>query len=386
MNRSAARLRRFVAALSAALVFGACDGSGPPEMPPLEVRVARVEPRDVPLYLEMVGQTLGSVDIPIRARVDGVLEEIHFQEGRSVRQGQLLYVIDPRPYTSRVVEAQGHLAESRTRLAKAQSDLERIRPLAEMDAVSQQDLDGAVAQYDAARGGVQAAEAQVEQARIQLGYTRIEAPVDGLIGITKAKVGEYVGSSPNPVVLNVVSRTDPIRVRFSINEREYLRFSRDFAATRRKAEETGEPQTALELILADGTVHAHGGHVVSLDAAIDPATGTLTLEADFPNPDRLVLPGQFARVRGVIETRRAALAVPQRAVMETQGLFQLAVGGDDGTVEIRRVEMGPRVEGAWIVESGLEPGERIALDGLQRLRNGMKVVPRDDSARGDGAG
>jgi membrane fusion protein (multidrug efflux system) len=334
----------------------------------------------------MVGQTLGSVDIPIRARVDGVLEEIHFQEGRSVRQGQLLYVIDPRPYTSRVVEAQGHLAESRTRLAKAQSDLERIRPLAEMDAVSQQDLDGAVAQYDAARGGVQAAEAQVEQARIQLGYTRIEAPVDGLIGITRAKVGEYVGMSPNPVVLNVVSRTDPIRVRFSINEREYLRFSRDFAATRRKADETGEPQAPLELILADGTVHAHGGRVVSLDAAIDPATGTLTLEADFPNPDRLVLPGQFARVRGVIETRRAALAVPQRAVMETQGLFQLAVVGDDGTVEIRRVEMGPRVEGAWIVESGLEPGERIALDGLQRLRNGMKVVPRDDSARGDGAG
>ena len=220
----------------------------------------------------------------------------------------------------------------------------------------------------------------MEQARIQLGYTRIEAPVDGLIGITQAKVGEYVGSSPNPVVLNVVSRTDPIRVRFAINEREYLRFSRDFAASRRAMEQDGEPQRALELILADGTVHAHEGHVVSLDAAIDPATGTLTLEADFPNPERLVLPGQFARVRGVIETRRGALAVPQRAVMETQGLFQLAVVGDDGTVEIRRVEMGPRVERRWIVESGLEAGERIALDGLQRLRNGMKVVPADGAA------
>ena len=383
MNRfvpPAAIPRRLLVTLSAALAINACGGSGPPEMPPLEVKVERVEPRDVPLYLEMVGQTLGSVDIPIRARVDGVLEEIHFQEGRPVRQGQLLYVIDPRPFQSRVVEAQGHLAEARTRLAKAQSDLERIRPLAAMDAVSQQDLDGAVAQYEAAQGSVQAAAAQVEQASIQLGYTRIEAPVDGLIGITQAKVGEYVGMSPNPVVLNVVSRTDPIRVRFSINEREYLRFSRDFAARRRTAEETGEPQTALELFLADGTVHAHGGHVVSLDAAIDPATGTLTLEADFPNPERLVLPGQFARVRGVIETRRGALAVPQRAVMETQGLFQLAVIGRDGSVELRRVEMGPRVDKMWIVDSGLEAGEWVALDGLQRLRTGMKVVPKQQSA------
>ncbi len=366
--------------------LAACGDTATPEMPPLEVKVERVEPRDVPLYLEMVGQTLGSVDIPIRARVDGVLEEMHFQEGRPVSKGQLLYVIDPRPFESRVIEAQGRLAEARTRLAKAQSDLERIRPLAEMDAVSKRDLDGAVAQYDAARGSVQVAEAQVEQARIQRGYTRIEAPVDGLIGITQAKVGEYVGSSPNPVVLNVVSRTDPIRVRFSINEREYLRFSRDFAASRRQMEQTGQPQHALELILADGTVHEHGGYVVSLDAAIDPATGTLTLEADFPNPDRLVLPGQFARVRGVIETRRNTLAVPQRAVMETQGLFQLAVIADDGTVEIRRVEMGPRVESRWIVESGLEPGERIALDGLQRLRTGMTVAPQDATGQGGEAG
>lgn len=375
-----------LALLAVAAAIAACGEPTPPAPPPLEVKVERVEPRDVPLYLEMVGQTLGSVDIPIRARVDGVLEEIHFQEGRPVRQGQLLYVIDPRPFESRVAEAQGRMAEAQTRLAKAQSDLERIRPLAEMDAVSRQDLDGAVAQYEAARGSVQAAGAQVEQARIQLGYTRIEAPVDGLIGITQAKVGEYVGMSPNPVVLNVVSRTDPIRVRFAINEREYLRFSRDFAASRRKAEETGRPQAELQLILADGTVHAHPGHVVSLDAAIDPATGTLTLEADFPNPERLVLPGQFARVRGVMETRRGAIAVPQRAVMETQGLFQVAVVGDDGSVEIRRVEMGPRVERRWIVESGLEPGERIALDGLQRLRNGMKVIPADGPAPDGPAG
>ena len=330
----------------------------------------------MPLYIEQVGQTLGSVDIPIRARVDGVLEEMHFLEGRPVEKDQLLYVIDPQPYEARLVEAQGGLAQAETGLAKARSDLDRIRPLAEMDAVSQQDLDGAVAQFEAARGAVQVARAQVEQARIQLGYTRITSPVAGLIGITQARVGEYVGRSPNPVVLNVVSQTHPIRVRFSINEREYLRFRRELAGTMQALDDNAQGERVLELILSDGTVHAHKGYIVNFNAAIDPTTGTLTLEADFPNPDRLILPGQFARVRGVVERRENAIVVPQRAVIETQGLFRVVVVSDDGSVEMREVGMGPRVENEWIVESGLAFGETIALDGLQRLRPGMKVVPR----------
>ena len=364
----------------------ACGRPEPPAMPPMEVTVVKVQPRDIPIYLDMIGQTLGSVDIPIRARVDGVLEEIHFLEGRDVTKGQLLYVIDPTPFRAKVVEAKGRLAEAETRLAKAASDLERIRPLAEMDAVSKQDLDAAVAQFEAAEGSVQAARAQVEQAEIQLGYTRIEAPVDGLIGITQAKVGEYVGRSPNPVVLNVVSQTDPIRVRFSINEREYLSFRREFADSIRDIRD-GQPQSkALQLILSDGSIHDYLGDVVSFDAAIDPTTGTLTLEADFPNPERIVLPGQFARVRGAIENRAAALAVPQRAVMETQGIFQLAVVSDDGTVDLRQVRMGPRVGDEWIVESGLEPGEHVAIDGLQRMRPGMQVVVKDAPAEPAGDG
>ena len=357
---------------------GACNKAEPPAPPPLQVPLLQVEPRDIPIYLDMVGQTRGSISIPIRARVDGVLEEMHFLEGRSVTKDQLLYVIDPSPYQSQVVEAQGRLAQARTNMAKARSDLDRIKPLAEIDAVSKQDLDAAVAQYKAAKGAVQAAEAQLEQAEIRLGYTRIHAPVAGLIGITKAKVGEYVGREPNPVVLNYLSQTDPIRVRFSINEREYLRFSREFASfspEKRDRKEQREGGADLQLVLADNSIHEHHGKVVSFDAAVDPATGTLTLEADFPNPDRLVLPGQFARVRAMIEERKNALAVPQKAVMETQGLFQLAVVADDGTVELRRVEMGPRVENEWIVESGLQAGERIALEGLQRLRTGMKVIP-----------
>ncbi len=349
----------------------------------MEVAVMEVEARDIPIHLDMIGQTLGSVDIPIRARVDGVLEEIHFLEGREVEKDQLLYVIDPRPFESKVVEVEGRLAEARTRLAKADSDLQRIRPLAEMDAVSKQDLDAAVAQFEAAEGAVQAARAQVEQAEIQLGYTRITAPVDGLIGITQAKVGEYVGRSPNPVVLNVVSQTDPIRVRFSINEREYLRFRREFAGRMRAAENEVARARGLQLILSDGSVHDYPGRIVSFDAAIDATTGTLTLEADFPNPERIVLPGQFARVRGILEEREDAVAVPQRAVMETQGIYQLAVVGNDGTVDIRQVQMGPRVDDQWIVEAGLEPGERVALEGLQRMRTGVKVVAKDAPPPGD---
>ncbi len=366
-----------LALVAALLCLTACEQEAPRVAPPLKIAVLEVSARDIPLYLDMVGQTEGSVDIPIRARVDGVLEEIHFLEGRPVTKGQLLYVIDARPYQSQVAEAQGRLAQARTGLAKARSDLDRIRPLAEMNAVSKQDLDAAVAQFEAAEGAMQAAAAQVDQSQIQLSYTRITAPVAGLIGITKAKVGEYVGRSPNPVVLNVVSQTDPIRVRFSINEREYLRFRRRFASEMRNLDTADNKEAGLQLILADGTLHPQPGRVVTFNAAIDPTTGTLTLEADFPNPERLVLPGQFARVRGMVDLRSGALAVPERAVMETQGLFQLAVVDADGLVELRRVVMGPRTDGLWIVESGLKASERIALEGLQRLRTGMTVVPTD---------
>ena len=376
IENTATRHSVALATLALTTILSACGRPEPPTMPPMEVAVIDVQPRDIPIYFDMIGQTRGSVDIPIRARVDGVLEEIHFLEGRPVEKGQLLYVIDPAPYQSKVVEAQGRLAEAQTMLAKATSDLERIRPLAEIDAVSQQDLDGAVAQYEAAQASKQSAEAQVEQAEIQLGYTRLRSPIDGLIGITQAKVGEYVGRDPNPVVLNFVSQIDPIRVRFSINEREYLRFRRQFAENVHDREDAAPRKAALELILADGSIHDHPGGIVTSDAAIDPTTGTLTLEADFPNPDRIVLAGQFARVRGVAEERTGALVVPQRAVMEIQGLYQLAVVGDDGTVEIRQVEMGPRVDDEWVVNSGLQTGERVALEGLQRLRPGTKVVAK----------
>jgi membrane fusion protein (multidrug efflux system) len=353
-----------------------CGEAEPPAPPLLDIPVIDVIQQDVPIPIEMVGTTLGSVDIPIRARVEGFLESMDFQEGRAVEKDALLYTIDPRPFEAKVTEAQGYVAEARTMLAKAKSDLARIRPLAEMKAVSQQDLDSAVASYEAALGALQAAGAQLEQVEIELSYTRIHSPIDGRIGISEAKVGEFVGKEPNPVVLNYVSQADPIRVRFSINEREYLRFARSFAAFREESQQELEMREDLKLILADGSVHEYSGHVIAYDAAINPTTGTFTLEADFRNPNNLVLAGQFARVRGVLETRKDALLVPQKAVSELQGNFRVFVIDAENTVKLREVEPGFRTEKLWLIEKGLKPGERVAVEGLLRLQPGMKVNPQ----------
>ena len=369
-----ARAFRAVPFAAACVVLAACGAPEAPPVAPPEVPVAKVIQRHQPIVLEMVGQTRGSSDIPIRARVEGVLLGMHFTEGQRVKQGDLLYSIDPVPFESKVVEAEGHLAEARTRLAKARADLDRIRPLAEMNAVSQQDLDSAVAQYEAAQGSVQAAEARREQAEIELGYTRIHSPSDGRIGISKARVGEFVGRSPNPVVLNFVSLTDPIRVRFAIDERRYLKLARRLRRDESDPRAAADRPASLELVLTDGTAHPYKGRLVATDAAIDPQTGTFTLEADFPNPDDIVLAGQFARVRAVVETIPDALLIPQRAISELQGTFRVFVIGADDKVELRPVELGPTIGRLRLVESGLESGERVALDTM-RLRPGATVVP-----------
>jgi membrane fusion protein (multidrug efflux system) len=247
-----------------------------------------------------------------------------------------------------------------------------------MNAVSQQDLDGAVAQRDAAVGAVQAAEAQLKLANIELGYTRILSPIDGIIGISEAEVGEVVGSNPNPVILNYVSLTDPIRVRFSINERDYLRLSRALAERRRSGKPDYDESDSrdVEMILADGTIHDHPGKVIAADASIDPQTGTFTLEADFPNPDSIVIAGQFARVRVVIDDRKDGLLIPQRAISELQGNFRVFVVGPDGAVTMRAVERGPQVGQLVLINSGLKAGEQVAIEGLLQLSDGATVKPK----------
>jgi membrane fusion protein (multidrug efflux system) len=366
-------------ALVAALA--GCSPPEPPPPPPLDIRVIEAVARDADITIDLVGQTRGSVDIPIRARVQGFLESIEFEEGRPVDKGQLLYTIDEAPFRAKVVEAEGYVAEARTLLANAKADLERIRPLAEMKAVSEQDLDGAQARYDASIGALQAAKAQLEQAEIELSYTRIMSPIDGSIGISEAKVGEFVGAEPNPVVLNFVSRNNPIRVRFSINERDYLRMAREYFELREQLGDAADDAAAardgdrLQLFLADGSLHPHKGHIVAYDAAINPTTGTFTMEADFDNPKGIVLAGQFARVRGVVETRENAVMVPLRAVSELQGIYRVHVVGDDNSIEIRTVEQGPQLGQLRIIDAGLEAGERVAVEGLLRLQNGSVINP-----------
>lgn len=366
--------------VSGVLLLSACDSGDPPPPPPLEIQVVEVVQRDQPITMEMVGETRGSSDIPIRARVEGVLLSMNFIEGRRVEKDQLLYTIDPEPFESEVVEAQGGMAEVETGLVKAKSDLDRIRPLAEMNAVSQSDLDSAVAQFDAAVASLKSARERVVQAKIRLGYTRIHAPIDGRIGISAARVGEFVGMAPNPVVLNYVSKTDPIRVRFSVDERTYLTLARRVNEFRQQTGDMDEPSKlgqSLELTLADGTIHPYPGRIVAADAAVDPKTGTFTMEADFPNPasEAVVVAGQFARVRAVAKVIENALLVPSRATSELQGSFRVFVVGEDGKVELRPVELGPTVDNFRVVQSGVEPGESVAIE-IMRLQPGMTVKPK----------
>ncbi len=371
--------RAFFAAIGTVLLLSGCgdpEGGPPAEAAAtLEVLVSEAQRRDVPLSMEMVGTILGNQDVPIRARVEGFLETMEFREGTFVSKGDVLYTIDPQPFEAKLVEAQSQLAAARTNLAKAESDLARIRPLAEMKAVSAQDLDGAVAQEAAARAGVKASEAAVDLANIDLSYTRIVAPIDGLIGLSKAKPGEFVGRDPNPVVLNTLSDIDPVRVRFSISEREYLVLARNYLATRDKETVRGEAEQPrdLTLLLADDSVHDELGMVIAASQSIDQETGTYSVEASFPNPDKFLLPGQFARVRAQYRVLEDVVVIPRQAVSEIQGLFRVYVVDAAGTVSVREVTLGPERNNDIVIESGIEVGEMVVVEGIQKVRPGMTV-------------
>jgi membrane fusion protein (multidrug efflux system) len=372
---------RFIAIVATMSMLGACDnGAGDSEVAPplLEVLVIEAEQRDVSLSMDMVGTTRGTQDVPIRARVEGFVESMAFDEGTFVEKGDLLYTIDAQPFQAKLVEAQSQLAAARTNLTKARSDLSRIRPLAAMNAVSKQDLDSAVAQEAAARASVNASAAAVKLAEIELGYTRMSAPIDGLIGLSKAKPGEFVGRDPNPVVLNVLSDIDPIRVRFSITEREYLLLARNAvknSGAKQKGSRVGESERPanLSLFLADNSEHPHKGRIVATAQSIDQETGTFTLEAAFPNPERILLPGQFARVRAPYQGMDSAVVIPRRALAELQGRFRVYVVVD-GRVTVRDVALGPEAGDDVVIESGLQSGETVIVEGLQKVRPDMAVT------------
>jgi membrane fusion protein (multidrug efflux system) len=361
-----------------ALTLGACDSSDKAagEMPPLVVRVTQATVQDVPLTMEMVGTTMGTQDVPIRTRVEGYLETMEFEEGTFVKKGDMLYTIDAQPFQAKLVAAQSELAGAQTTRAKTQSDLARIRPLAEINAVSEQDLDSAVAQEAAARAGVRAREANVELAEIELGYTEIHAPIDGLIGLTKANPGEFVGREPNPIVLNTLSDIDPIRVRFSISEREYLAMARHYSTREDRANNNEDRPNDLVLLLADGSEHPEMGRLIASAQSISTETGTYTLEAAFPNPKNVLLPGQFARVRAKYRQLDDAVVIPRKAVVEMQGRFRVYAVNQQNQVEVIEIELGPKIGNGVVINTGLKGGETIIVEGLQKVRPGMQVDPQ----------
>jgi membrane fusion protein (multidrug efflux system) len=363
-----------------ALVLSACDSSDKAavEVPPLAVPVTQASIQNVSLTTEMVGTTMGTQDVPIRTRVEGFLETMEFEEGTFVKKGDMLYTIDPQPFLAKLVGAQSELAGAQTTHARTESDLARIRPLAEIKAVSEQDLDSAVAQEAAADASVRASEANVELAEIELSYARIKAPIDGLIGLTKAKPGEFVGREPNPVVLNTLSDIDPIRVRFSISEREYLMIARHYTGRKERMGEDGarERKADLILLLADGSEHPYKGMVIAGAQSISAETGTYTLEASFPNPNNVLLPGQFARVRANYQELENVVVIPRKAVVEIQGRFSVYMVNQQNQVEVVEIELGPVIGNDVVINSGLKGGETIILEGLQKVRPGAKVIPQ----------
>jgi membrane fusion protein, multidrug efflux system len=360
-----------VALAMAAALGTACEKPAPVAPPPTEVYVTDVVQKDVPVYLELVGQTQGYQDVDVRARVEGFLEAMKFREGSLVRKGDPLYAIDRKPLEAVVAGAKADLAAAQAKLEKAKNDVARYTPLAAKQAVSQQELDNALSARDAATAEVEAGKAAVEKATLDLSYTQIASPIDGLIGNTLVKTGNLVGRGENTLLVTI-SQIDPILFRVAATEADYLRYSK------RQTANTGAAPRAegIELRLADGEVYPLRGKVNQVDRAVDATTGTLGMLLEFGNPNLLLRPGQFGRARLLLDTQTGALLVPQRSVQELQNLYSVAVIGADSKVAFRNVKVGQRVESLWVIEDGLKPGERVVTEGLQRIQEGQTVVAK----------
>jgi len=358
--------------LPVVLLLLSCGGKkAAPQTAPLEVPVVKVVQQDTRLESEYTGQTYGKSDIQINPRVDGMIESLNFKEGNLVTKGQLLYTIDPLPFQNKVDEAKGALAQSQANLAKTKSDLDMIEPLAKINAVSQRELVAAKAAYDAAKARIEAAEASLKNSKIELGYCSITAPISGMIGISKVRVGDYVRPGVMST-LNTISDLNEMRVRFTISEQEYLRIIRLATAENSSLKGAGK---SIQLTLSDGSPYPVIGQLSFTDRQIDPTTGAMTLEAGFENPEKLLRPGQYVKVKVVTDVRLSSLVIPQRSVIEMQGIYQVYVLGDSSKVHLQIIQPGPSFADAYVVEDGLKAGDKIALGGTQLLRNGSTIKP-----------
>jgi RND family efflux transporter MFP subunit len=372
-----------------ALIVGAVHPwrtSGAGAGAPPEVQVAQVEQKDVALYSEWIGTLDGFENAAVKAQVTGYLLRQDYQEGAFVQKGQLLFEIDPRPFQAALDQAEGQLASAKGTLATAQAvqgrtqlDVERYTPLAKEEAASQQDLDNSVQNNLAAKATVVSAEAQikadeaaVETARINLGFTRLIAPITGIAGQAQLQVGALVDASSPPVT--TVSTVEPIKVFFTVSEPEYLDFNRQYPSeASRQAQERRMP---LELILADGTTYPRPGKIYFADREVNQSTGAIRIAGLFPNPGNILRPGGYGKVRATTRTQKDALLIPQRAVTELQGSYQVAVLDGENKVNIQTVEVGERFGTQWIIEKGLKPGDRVVAEGIQHVRAGMQVNPK----------
>lgn len=369
-------------------VSGAAPGA------PLEVEVVQVEKKDVPIFGEWIGTLDGFTNADVKAQVTGYIMRQGYQEGAFVKKGQLLFEIDPRPFQAALDQAQGQLAQARAMLANAQAvqgrtelDVNRYTPLAKVQAASQQDLDNAVQNNLAAKATVATAEAQiktaeaaVETAQINFDFTRLTAPIDGIAGQAQLQVGALVNLSSGPVTS--VSTVDPIKVYFTVGEPQYLAWRRRFPSeSSRLAADKG---LHLELILADGSTYPHEGAFYFADRQVNEGTGAIRLAGLFSNPDNILRPGGYGKVRAAVRLQQDALLVPQRAVSELQGTYQVAAVDDANKISIRTVKVGDRVGSEWIIAEGLKPGERIVAEGVQKVRPGMLVNPKPFAAETSG--
>jgi len=398
-------------ALGIILALSGCSGTSSAasaQAPPPDVEVARVQQKDVPIHREWIGTLDGLVNAAIKAQVTGYLLTQNYTEGSFVRKGQLLFEIDPRPFQAALDQAQGQLSQANGQLAQAkaqlvqaqaqlgqaqanqrrtQLDVDRYIPLARQQAITQQDLDNATqnnlsaqAQVDAAKAQVETAKAQiqaadaaveaakagVEAARVNLGFTQLTSPIAGIAGKAQVQIGNLVSSAGGPIT--TVSTLEPIKAEFTVGEQEYLRLMRNPNELER---------LQLELILADGTTYPHKGRFLFADRQVDQSTGAILLIGQFPNPGNMLRPGQYAKVRTVVGMQENALLVPQRAVTELQGSYQVAVVNDDNKVAVANVKVGDRIGPLWMISEGLKPGQRVITDGVMKVRPGVQVNPKE---------
>ena len=345
-------------------------GAGPDQQVAVvpDVNVVEVGQKTLPIYSEYVGQTYGQSDIEIRPRVDGWLLKINFKEGDQVQSGQLLYVIQDDELKDRVNQARAGVEEAKVLQTKARSDLDRVRPLAQMNALSQRDLDAAQASYDAQTQSVVAAEATLQTAEIQLSYSRINSPITGVIGASNLLVGDYVQRGGAQPPLNTISSLGEMRVRFNITESDYLKFRREM--DRRKAS-----SIEVQLILNDGTLFPETARLDFVNRQIDPATGSLLVQALVPNASRLLKPGQYVRVRFISEEIPNAVVVPQQAINQMQNIYMAYLVGDSNKIVPTPVKAGMRVGSNWVITDGLKPGQRVALVGNALIRPDSRINP-----------